>query len=98
MTYQNLIISAIRDKAAQIDGDVRVDYSDHGSCSVIVEAEDASLFLILGPRGGVRHANWSTPLGRPQTLSKSETYKMYWVWDFFKTVKRQYGIIASYED
>ena len=50
MTYQNLIISAIRDKAAQIDGDVRVDYSDHGSCSVIVEAEDASLFLILGPQ------------------------------------------------
>lgn len=98
MTYQDLIISTIRDKAAQIDGGVRVDYSDSGSCSVIVEAEDASLFLILGPRGGVRHADYSTPLGRPRTLSKSETYKMYWVWDFFKTVERQLGIIYSYED
>jgi len=93
MNNQNRLINRIIDRAAEIGARVEVEYSDYGTASIDVQwsgsSVSASLFVILGKRGGVRYAQYSDLLDIFHTLDKNAKNKWWNVWYFFQTVERQ---------
>lgn len=91
MTKQEQIIKWIEKDAAEIGAVVTIERTDYGSASINVEADDALMFLIVGKRGGYRFFYTREPLGTGE--SRKRNIRQWFVWDFFKTVKRQRGVI-----
>ena len=91
MTKQEQIIKWIEQDAAEIGAVVTIERTEWGTALVNVEADDAVMYLTVGKRGGYKFFYSREPLGMNYTIKRGIT--RWRVWDFFKTVKRQRGII-----
>lgn len=102
MTYQNRLINLIIDRAAKIGARVEVEYSDYGTALIDVHYNgsscSASLFVIVGKRGGVRYGQYSDLLDMFYKFDKNAKNKWMKVWCFFKTVERQKKLCITLED
>jgi len=102
MTYQNRLINRLIDRAAEIGARVDIEYSDYGTASIEVNYNgsscSASLFVIVGKRGGVRYAQYSDLLDTFYKYNKNAKNKWWSVWYFFQTVERQKKLCLTLED
>lgn len=102
MTYQNRLINRIIERANDIGARVEIEYSDYGTASIDVHWNGsdscASLFVIVGKRGGVRYGQYSDLLDMFYTFDKNAKHKWMRVWNFFKTVERQKKLPLTLED
>ena len=87
MTKQNQIIKWIEEDAAEIGATVTIERADYGSAFIDVKADDASLFVIVGKRGGYKFLYTLEPIGVGDHLKRG--IKQWRVFSFFKAVKRQ---------
>lgn len=91
MTKQEQIIKWIEEDAAEIGAVVTIERSEYGSAFINAETDDALMFLIVGQRGGYKFFYTREPLGTGD--SRKRGIKQWLVFGFFKTVKRQRGVI-----
>lgn len=93
MTKQNRMINRIKERANEIGASVEIEYLHYGTASIEVHwngsSSSASLFVIVGKRGGVRYAQYSDLLDMFYTFDKDAKNKWWNVWYFFQTVERQ---------
>jgi len=91
MTKQDQIIKWIEEEAAEIGATVTIERHPIGSAFIDVKADDASLFVIVGKRGGYKFLYTLEPIGFVDHLKRGIT--QWRVFSFFKAVKRQRDII-----